>query len=65
MIFTYTAGYMSDVFIPGAFKHGITFVGSLEERSEAGLTAESIERMRDDMPEEEVAKLLQQFKICI
>lgn len=63
MIFTYTAGYMSDVFIPGAFKHGITFVGSLEERSEAGLTAESIERMRDDMPEEEVAKLLQQFKI--
>jgi hypothetical protein len=28
LILTYTAGYSSDVFIPGAFKHGITFVGT-------------------------------------
>jgi len=30
VILTYTAGYVSDVFIPGAFKHGITFVGARE-----------------------------------
>jgi len=33
LILTYTAGYMSDVFIPGAFKHGITYIGSDEERT--------------------------------
>ena len=37
IILTYTAGYMSDVFIPGSFKHGITYVGSPEQRREAGL----------------------------
>jgi hypothetical protein len=33
LILTYTAGYASDVFIPGAFKHGITFVGTPEQRA--------------------------------
>jgi hypothetical protein len=28
LVLTYTAGYMSDVFIPGAFKHGITYIGT-------------------------------------
>jgi len=38
LILTYTAGYISDVFIPGAFKHGITYVGSPAQRVQAGLT---------------------------
>mmetsp|Transcript_480 Transcript_480/g.781 ORF Transcript_480/g.781 Transcript_480/m.781 type:complete len:564 (+) Transcript_480:18-1709(+) len=42
IVLTYTAGYMSDVFIPGAFKHGITYVGSVQERKGAGLVAENI-----------------------
>ncbi|MCW1921664.1 YiiX/YebB-like N1pC/P60 family cysteine hydrolase [Luteolibacter arcticus] len=37
IILTYTAGYMSDVFIPGAFKHGLTYVGSPEQRKVAGM----------------------------
>jgi len=37
IILTYTAGYMSNVFLPGVFKHGITYVGSSEQRKAAGL----------------------------
>jgi hypothetical protein len=40
VILTYTAGYMSDIFIPGAFKHAITYVGSVEDRQNAGLSAD-------------------------
>ena len=61
MIFTYTAGYMSDVFIPGCFKHGITYVGSPEERKEAGLNADNLARIFDDLPEGEAQKLLAHF----
>ena len=32
LILTYTAGYMSDVFIPGSFKHGITYIGTAQDR---------------------------------
>lgn len=52
---------MSDVFIPGAFKHGITYVGNPEERTNAGLTADNLTRMYDDLPEGEVQKLLQHY----
>jgi hypothetical protein len=38
IILTYTAGYMSDVFLPGEFKHGITYIGSVEQRRQVGLT---------------------------
>jgi hypothetical protein len=37
LLLTYTAGYVSSVFIPGRFKHGITYVGDLSERRAAGL----------------------------
>ena len=37
IVLTYTAGYMSDVFIPGSFKHGITYIGSPAQRQAAGL----------------------------
>ena len=40
LILTYTAGYMSDVFIPGAFKHGITYIGTPENRRSIGLSAD-------------------------
>jgi len=39
LVLTYTAGYMSDVFIPGAFKHGITYIGTPEDRKSMGLSA--------------------------
>ena len=42
IILTYTAGYISDVFIPGMFKHGITYVGSPVQRAEAGLYKDSL-----------------------
>ncbi len=42
LILTYTAGYMSDVFIPGSFKHGITYIGSPQERESIGLSVEKI-----------------------
>jgi hypothetical protein len=38
VILTFTAGYMSNVFLPGHFKHGITYVGTPEQRRAAGLT---------------------------
>lgn len=37
IILTYTAGYVSSVFIPGVYKHGITYVGSPAERAAAGI----------------------------
>ena len=62
LIFTYTAGYMSDVFIPGAFKHGITYVGSPEDREEAGLTADYVASIYDTIPAGGVETLLEHFK---
>ena len=41
---TYTAGYMSNVFLPGIFKHGITYIGSVEDRRRAGLTDDVLKR---------------------
>ncbi|MGB6220783.1 MAG: YiiX/YebB-like N1pC/P60 family cysteine hydrolase [Haloferula sp.] len=42
ILLTFTAGYASDVFIPGAFKHGITFIGTVEQRKAAGLSPDRI-----------------------
>ncbi len=44
IILTYTAGYMSNVFLPGIFKHGITYIGTEEERISAGLTHNAIKK---------------------
>jgi len=41
LILTFTGGHVSDVFIPGHFKHGITYVGSAEQRLSAGVTAQT------------------------
>ena len=40
VLFTFSEGYMSNLFLPGAFKHGIAYVGSPAERLEAGLDGE-------------------------
>jgi hypothetical protein len=48
LVLTYTAGYISDVFIPGAFKHGITYVGSPEQRQQAGLNAQALPAVAPD-----------------
>jgi len=48
LILTYTAGYISDVFIPGAFKHGITYVGSPQQREQAGLKANALPAVAPD-----------------
>ncbi|TFH22074.1 MAG: hypothetical protein E4H03_09245, partial [Myxococcales bacterium] len=42
VLLTYTAGYISDVFIPGVFKHAITYVGTPQERTSLGSLAERI-----------------------
>lgn len=42
IVLTYTAGYMSSVFIPGIFKHGIVFIGTAEQRSSLGLNVSQL-----------------------
>jgi hypothetical protein len=42
VILTYTAGYASTFFIPGAFKHSMVYVGSTEQRQAIGLTAAQV-----------------------
>ena len=42
ILLTFTAGYASDVSIPGAFKHGITYIGTVEQREAAGLSPDDI-----------------------
>ena len=37
IILIFTQGYMSNIFLPGVFKHGITYIGSPEQRKELGL----------------------------
>jgi hypothetical protein len=37
VLLTYTGGYMSNLFLPGAFKHAITYVGDNGQRRRSGL----------------------------
>ena len=37
ILLTYTGGYMSNLFLPGSFKHAITYVGDNQQRKKAGL----------------------------
>ncbi len=57
MVLTYTAGYMSDVFIPGAFKHGITYIGTPEQRQSMGLSASELPRDEQFADQETTVKL--------
>jgi hypothetical protein len=42
IVLTYTSGYMSNIFLPGVFKHGITYIGSPEKRRKIGLVPENL-----------------------
>lgn len=42
VLLTYSAGYVSNWFIPGRFKHVATFVGTDEDRRNAGLPSEAL-----------------------
>ena len=42
IVLTYTGGHVGDVFIPGRFKHGITYIGSPKQRKAAGLDVEKL-----------------------
>jgi hypothetical protein len=58
VILTYSAGYMSNVFLPGKFKHGITYVGLPRDRRQVGLA----EGTYPELPEEKIAKLKADLK---
>ncbi|MBT3294382.1 MAG: hypothetical protein HN919_17875 [Verrucomicrobia bacterium] len=42
ILLTMREGYLSNLFIPGEFKHGITFVGSVAKRRAAGLSKQAL-----------------------
>lgn len=58
IILTFSDGYMSNVFLPGKFKHGITYVGSPEQRHAAGLSPEKL----CNVPECKIEKLSNDLK---
>lgn len=41
ILLTFTDGYMSNIFLPGRFKHGIVYVGSAKQRRQCGLMPEN------------------------
>jgi hypothetical protein len=62
LVLTYTAGYMSSVFIPGKFKHGIVFIGTAEQRSSLNLTVSQLPDTYD-YGLEALSKNLDQLKL--
>ncbi len=42
IVLVMTEGYLSNIFIPGAFKHGLTYVGTPLQRRTAGLSREAV-----------------------
>lgn len=42
VLITYSAGYASNCFIPGNFKHAITYIGTQNERAECGITDDGL-----------------------
>lgn len=61
IVLTYSSGYMSNIFLPGAFKHGITYVGLPEDREALVKTAPpkgtpdaKVEKMKKDMTVEKL-----------
>jgi hypothetical protein len=58
LIFSFTAGYMSNVFLPGRFKHGITYIGTPEQRLSLGFTTDKI----GGIPGPKLKKLEQDMK---
>ena len=42
LLVSYTSGYASSVFIPGAFKHAMVYIGSVEDRKKIGLVSSKV-----------------------
>ena len=59
IILTYKDGYMSNIFLPGVFKHGITYVGSVSERHALGLTEDIVYQV----PKSKQQKLLHDLTV--
>ncbi|MFK5924577.1 MAG: YiiX/YebB-like N1pC/P60 family cysteine hydrolase [Verrucomicrobiota bacterium] len=55
VLLSFTEGYMSSVFLPGKFKHGITYIGNIKDRQGIGLN--------DDYLRQQVAKPRQTQKL--
>ena len=53
ILLTYSEGYMSNLFLPGVFKHGITYVGLPRDRegTEAGLSGGAEEELLEALAE--------------
>jgi hypothetical protein len=60
ILFTYTAGYVSDVFIPGAFKHALVWVGTPGERKDVGLVPDAL----GDLPAGEADRVEAHFDLA-
>jgi hypothetical protein len=45
IILTFSEGHLSNVFLPGVFKHGITYVGSSAQRKAIGLSEKSFSKL--------------------
>ena len=58
LLFTFTEGYMSNVFLPGVFKHGITYIGSPQERKDMKLD----QLLRGDLPKGVRERYLEDLK---
>jgi len=59
ILLTYSSGYMSNIFLPGKFKHGIVYVGTPEQRRQAGLDMAAfagLPRAKQDQLSKEVAR---------
>lgn len=52
IVLTYSSGYMSNIFLPGKFKHGLTYVGAPEERR-----ALEIEATAGEVPEAKLQRV--------
>ena len=59
VLLTYTAGVASNLFVPGAFKHALTYVGTDAQRRNSGLTPEHI-AMLDEPRRERLLPALRQ-----
>jgi hypothetical protein len=42
LVLTYTGGYASNIFVPGSFKHVMTYIGTPEKRRAAGFSPERL-----------------------
>jgi hypothetical protein len=62
VILTFSEGYMSNIFLPGKFKHGITYVGSPEQRQAAGMTLTNLSHVSSGRLED-ISEHLDQAKL--